>query len=114
MKKKQTNKQRYVISCWQVESKVPGLLGKGPIAAPAQLNILPPSTGDEYDSDQGSEMSDDDNRPLTQNELKQKIMKGVSHHLSLPQKKKSVCAYSMKFSTSFKVTVEFQRGNAGV
>lgn len=87
MKKKQTNKQRYVISCWQVESKVPGLLGKGPIAAPAQLNILPPSTGDEYDSDQGSEMSDDDNRPLTQNELKQKIMKGVSHHLSLPQKK---------------------------
>lgn len=71
----------------QVESKVPGLLGKGPIAAPAQLNILPPSTGDEYDSDQGSEMSDDDNRPLTQNELKQKIMKGVLKREEAAKKK---------------------------
>lgn len=71
----------------QVESKIPGLLGKGPVQAPAQLQILPPSTGDEYDSDQGSEMSDEDNRPLTQNELKQKIMKGVLKREEAAKKK---------------------------
>ncbi|XP_071481099.1 coiled-coil domain-containing protein 63-like [Diadema antillarum] len=71
----------------QVEAKIPGLLGKGPIPAPQQLNILPPSTGDEYDSDQGSEMSDEENRPLTQNELKQRIMKGVMKREAAAAKK---------------------------
>ncbi|KAJ8021559.1 Coiled-coil domain-containing protein 63 [Holothuria leucospilota] len=61
----------------EVETKVPSLLGKGPIPAPQQLLIMAPSTGDEYDSDQGSELSDEENRPLTQGELKQRIMKGV-------------------------------------
>lgn len=59
------------------DQKIPGLLGKGPIPAPQPLLITAPSTGDDYDSDQGSELSDEENRPLTQNELKQRIMKGV-------------------------------------
>lgn len=44
---------------------------------------MAPSTGDEYDSDQGSDISDEDNRPLTQGELKQRIMKGVSQSFSV-------------------------------
>lgn len=68
----------YLQNADEVENKVPSLLGKGPIPAPQQLLIMAPSTGDEYDSDQGSEISDEENRPLTQGELKQRIMKGVS------------------------------------
>ncbi|XP_071946194.1 coiled-coil domain-containing protein 63-like [Antedon mediterranea] len=54
-----------------------GLLGKGPVPAPQQLLIMAPTTGEDYDSDQGSELSEDESRPLTQMELKQRIMKGV-------------------------------------
>ncbi len=62
----------------EADGKIPGLLGKGPIPAPQPLLITAPSTGDDYDSDQGSDLSDEENRPLTQGELKQRIMKGVS------------------------------------
>jgi len=54
-----------------------GLLGKGPLPLPATVNIQPPSTGDDYDSD-SSYQSEDENRPLTQQELRQRIVKGVS------------------------------------
>ena len=54
-----------------------GLLGKGPLPLPAAISIQPPSTGDDYDSD-SSFQSEDENRPLTQQELRQRIMKGVS------------------------------------
>ncbi|XP_022090433.1 coiled-coil domain-containing protein 63-like [Acanthaster planci] len=57
--------------------KVPSMLGKGPIPAPQQLMFMAPSTGDDYDSDQGSDLSDEETRPLTQSELKSRIMKGV-------------------------------------
>ena len=54
-----------------------GLLGKGPLPMPASITILPPSTGDDYDSD-SSHQSEDEGRPLTQQELRQRIVKGVS------------------------------------
>ncbi|XP_033642648.1 coiled-coil domain-containing protein 63-like [Asterias rubens] len=57
--------------------KVPSMLGKGPIPPPQQLMFMAPSTGDDYDSDQGSDLSDEETRPLTQTELKARIMKGV-------------------------------------
>ena len=53
-----------------------GLLGKGPLPLPATITILPPSTGDDHDSD-SSYQSEDEGRPLTQQELRQRIVKGV-------------------------------------
>ena len=54
-----------------------GLLGKGPQPLPSSINIQPPITGEDYDSD-ASGHSEDDNRPLTQSELRQRVMRGVS------------------------------------
>ena len=54
-----------------------GLLGQGPQAGVGGVAIIPPSTGDDYDSD-GDSGTDDEMRPLTQMELKNRIMKGVS------------------------------------
>ena len=54
-----------------------GLLGQGPQAGVGGVSIVPPSTGDDYDSD-GDSGSDDETRPLTQQELKNRIIKGVS------------------------------------
>jgi len=54
-----------------------GLLGRGPLPLPAAISIQPPSTGDDYDSD-SSFQSEDENRPLTQQELRQRIMKGIN------------------------------------
>ncbi|XP_032904088.1 coiled-coil domain-containing protein 114-like [Amblyraja radiata] len=39
--------------------------------------IEPPTTGNDYDSDVDSPVTDEEERPLTQNELRQRIMKGV-------------------------------------
>ncbi|XP_018408465.1 PREDICTED: coiled-coil domain-containing protein 114 [Nanorana parkeri] len=39
--------------------------------------IQPPTTGDEYDSDSESLTADEEERPLTQAELREKIMRGV-------------------------------------
>lgn len=61
------------------EPAVPvGLLGQGPQPGISSVAIVPPTTGDDYDSD-GSSGSDDDQRPLTQEELKNKILKGVEY-----------------------------------
>ena len=54
------------------------LLGKGPLPlTTAAINVQAPQTVDEYDSD-FSVQSDEENRPLSQEELKQRIMKGIS------------------------------------
>lgn len=59
------------------EPAVPvGLLGQGPQPGMSSVAIVPPTTGDDYDTD-GSSGSDDEQRPLTQEELKNKILKGV-------------------------------------
>ncbi|XP_077998326.1 coiled-coil domain-containing protein 63-like [Glandiceps talaboti] len=60
-----------------VDVKTPGLLGEGPAPPVQPLAIVAPSTGDDYDSDADSQMSDEDNRPLTEAEIKRKIMKHV-------------------------------------
>lgn len=52
-----------------------GLLGVGPLAAVGNMSIAAPSTGDDHDSE---ELSDEDERPLTRDELKAKTMKGIS------------------------------------
>ena len=59
-----------------------GLLGQGPQPGMASVSIVPPTTGDDYDSD-GSSGSEDGQRPLTQQELKNKILKGVRQFFSL-------------------------------
>ena len=61
------------------EPAVPvGLLGQGPQPGISSVAIVPPTTGDDYDSDRSSG-SDDEQRPLTQEELKNKILKGVEY-----------------------------------
>ncbi|KAI8803775.1 hypothetical protein BJ742DRAFT_907451, partial [Cladochytrium replicatum] len=53
---------------------VGGLLGLGPTAPLGQIAIIAPNTGDDHDSD---DMTDEDERPLTRDELKQRTLKGV-------------------------------------
>ncbi|XP_031560443.1 coiled-coil domain-containing protein 63-like [Actinia tenebrosa] len=68
------------------EPSVPvGLLGQGPQPGSMSVNIVPPSTGDDYDSEDSSG-SDEEQRPLTQQELKNKIMKGISRREAQPKK----------------------------
>lgn len=62
-----------------------GLLGQGPQPGMTSVAIVPPTTGDDYDSD-ASSGSEDDQRPLTQQELKNKILKGITKREAHPKK----------------------------
>nr|NP_001071888.1 DC2-related axonemal dynein intermediate chain 5 [Ciona intestinalis]BAE71136.1 DC2-related axonemal dynein intermediate chain 5 [Ciona intestinalis] len=53
------------------------ILGQVPVETVQPLLIAPPSTGDDYDSDDLDIRGDEESRPLSQNELKQTIMKAV-------------------------------------
>jgi len=64
-----------------------GLLGHGPQNTSVSISIVPPSTGDDYDSDQSEEGSDEEqSRPLTQQELRNKVLKGISKKEGAPKK----------------------------
>ncbi|KAJ3108842.1 Coiled-coil domain-containing protein 63 [Phlyctochytrium planicorne] len=56
-------------------SGVGGLLGQGPMVPIGNLTIVAPNTGDDHDSDDA--ISEEDDRPLTREELKQKTLRGV-------------------------------------
>ncbi|KAG9481626.1 hypothetical protein GDO78_010721 [Eleutherodactylus coqui] len=53
------------------------LLGQTVDLHPLVFEIQPPGTGDEYDSDSDSPTADEEQRPLTQAELRERIMRGV-------------------------------------
>ncbi|XP_040271538.1 outer dynein arm-docking complex subunit 1 [Bufo bufo] len=53
------------------------LLGQLVDLHPPVFEIQPPGTGDEYDSDSDSPTADEEERPLTQAELRERIMRGV-------------------------------------
>ncbi|KAJ3065393.1 Coiled-coil domain-containing protein 63, partial [Rhizoclosmatium hyalinum] len=53
---------------------VGGLLGQGPMAVVNNLTIVAPSTGDDHDGD--DDISDEEDRPLTREELTQKTLRG--------------------------------------
>ncbi|KAI9341143.1 hypothetical protein BDR26DRAFT_895225 [Obelidium mucronatum] len=55
---------------------VGGLLGQGPMAAIGNMSIQAPSTGDDHDD--GDDISDDEDRPMTREELTQKTLRGLS------------------------------------
>ena len=55
-----------------------GLLGGGPQIAAGSVAIVPPTTGDDYETEGSTEESEDECRPMTAQELKSKIMKSVS------------------------------------
>ncbi|KAK3730099.1 hypothetical protein QZH41_003645 [Actinostola sp. cb2023] len=63
-----------------------GLLGQGPQPGSISVNIVPPSTGDDYNSEDSDDETDDEQRPLTQQELKNKIMKGINKREAQPKK----------------------------
>lgn len=77
----------------------PSLLGQGPQPPVNTITIAPPTTGvtasqhtgkaptDDYESD-GDSGDDEEIRPLTQSELKKKIIKGISKRETLPKKGK--------------------------
>ncbi|XP_078335356.1 coiled-coil domain-containing protein 63-like isoform X2 [Crassostrea virginica] len=67
------------------DAKQPVLLGAGPAPSQSQYPVIPPTIGDEYDSE-GSEASDDEARPLTRNELQNKVMKTVRKRESAAKK----------------------------
>ncbi|KAJ3320335.1 Coiled-coil domain-containing protein 63 [Boothiomyces sp. JEL0866] len=54
---------------------VAGLLGQGPTAHVGNITIVAPSTIDDHDS--GDNASDEDDRPLTREELKQRTLRGL-------------------------------------
>ncbi|TPX72829.1 hypothetical protein SpCBS45565_g00298 [Spizellomyces sp. 'palustris'] len=60
---------------------VGGLLGHGPNAPVGNITIVPPSTGDDHDDDL---ISEEDDRPLTREELEKRTLRGLSkrdkHH----------------------------------
>ena len=49
-----------------------------PLPQIGAITVVPPATGDDYESDVSSVVSDDESRPLTQEELKAKILREVS------------------------------------
>ncbi|XP_067826290.1 coiled-coil domain-containing protein 114 [Heptranchias perlo] len=53
------------------------LMGQNPDNPIQPIYIEPPTTGNDYDSDLDSPVTDEEERPLTQSELRQRIMKGV-------------------------------------
>ncbi|KAJ3021414.1 UNVERIFIED_CONTAM: Coiled-coil domain-containing protein 63 [Siphonaria sp. JEL0065] len=55
---------------------VGGLLGQGPMPAIGSMSIQAPSTGDDHDD--GDDISDDEDRPMTREELTQKTLRGLS------------------------------------
>lgn len=75
----------------------PSLLGQGPQPPVNTVTIAPPTTGaagpqltgkstaDDYESD-GESVDDEEIRPLTQAELKKKIIKGISKREAVPKK----------------------------
>lgn len=63
----------------------PSLLGEGPQPPAPVPTLLPPTVGDEYDSE-ASEVSEDDSRPFTRNELMNKAMKSVRKRESAMKK----------------------------
>ncbi|XP_067659008.1 coiled-coil domain-containing protein 63-like [Haliotis asinina] len=67
------------------ETKGHGLLGEGPAAPQQQLPVMPPTVGDEYESE-GSEADDDEMRPLTRAELQDRVMKSVRKRESAARK----------------------------
>ncbi|XP_048249157.1 coiled-coil domain-containing protein 63-like [Haliotis cracherodii] len=67
------------------EAKSHGLLGEGPTAPQQQLPVMPPTVGDEYESE-GSEADDDEMRPLTRVELQDRVMKSVRKRESAAKK----------------------------
>uniref|UniRef100_A0A8C7CH05 Outer dynein arm docking complex subunit 1 n=1 Tax=Oncorhynchus kisutch TaxID=8019 RepID=A0A8C7CH05_ONCKI len=54
------------------------LLGQNPEIPRQNIIIQPPVTGDDYDTEE-SPLTDEEERPLSQGELRQRIMKGVSY-----------------------------------
>ncbi|XP_076125301.1 coiled-coil domain-containing protein 114 [Alosa pseudoharengus] len=62
------------------------LLGQNPELQKQNISIQPPVTGDDYDTEE-STLTDEEERPLTQEELRQRILRGVlrresGHHSS--------------------------------
>ena len=63
-----------------------GLLGGGPQIAAGSVAIVPPTTGDDYETEGSTEESEDECRPMTAQELKSKIMKSINRREAQPKK----------------------------
>lgn len=86
-----------------------GLLGKGPHKAQSSINVPLPSTGDDYESD-ASLGSEDESRPLTQNELISRIMKGISKRENAPKKPHSTLHQSLENVNEEKSSTKKKKG----
>ncbi|XP_046851019.1 outer dynein arm protein 1-like [Xenia sp. Carnegie-2017] len=69
----------------RVDLSVAGLLGGGPQIAAGSIAIVPPTTCDDYETEGSTEESEDECRPLTAQELKNKIMKSINRREVQPR-----------------------------
>jgi len=67
------------------DPKAPGLIGVGPLPPAAPSMIMPPSVGDDLDSEP-DEVSEDEARPMTRTELQQRVIKTVRKRESAMRK----------------------------
>jgi hypothetical protein len=65
---------------------------RGPLPQLGVINVVPPATGDDFESDVISLQSDDESRPLTQEELKARILRDLSRKEKMPQKAATMVA----------------------
>mmetsp|Transcript_14818 Transcript_14818/g.29725 ORF Transcript_14818/g.29725 Transcript_14818/m.29725 type:complete len:107 (+) Transcript_14818:75-395(+) len=76
----QMQKQGQDVASQEVQSSLASILGHGP-AVPlgaGKVEVVPPTAGEEYDSEEGSDEEEDDERPLTRDELKQKTLRNLA------------------------------------
>ncbi|XP_067945851.1 outer dynein arm-docking complex subunit 1-like [Watersipora subatra] len=67
------------------DPKAPGLIGVGPQPPAPPSHIMPPSVGDDLDSEP-DEVSEDEARPMTRSELQQRVIKTVRKRESAMRK----------------------------
>mmetsp|Transcript_37719 Transcript_37719/g.85940 ORF Transcript_37719/g.85940 Transcript_37719/m.85940 type:complete len:557 (-) Transcript_37719:51-1721(-) len=67
------------LSSPEVQASLASILGQGP-AVPAgtgKVEVTPPAAGEDLDSEEGSDQEEDDERPLTRDELKAKTLRNL-------------------------------------
>mmetsp|Transcript_29376 Transcript_29376/g.46099 ORF Transcript_29376/g.46099 Transcript_29376/m.46099 type:complete len:561 (-) Transcript_29376:97-1779(-) len=68
------------LSSPEAQAQLASILGHGPSApiGAGKVEVVPPTAGEEYDSEEGSDEEEDDERPLTRDELKAKTLRNLA------------------------------------
>mmetsp|Transcript_12924 Transcript_12924/g.33226 ORF Transcript_12924/g.33226 Transcript_12924/m.33226 type:complete len:551 (-) Transcript_12924:16-1668(-) len=68
------------VSSREAQAQLASILGQGPLVplGAGKVEVVPPTAGEDYDSEEGSEDEDEDERPLTRDELKAKTLRNLA------------------------------------